>query len=113
MTTSIFYLKFKENNENDMAAHGICFDFYYRPKPRQTGQKGCRAFVDTHLAGKHDHCCLLQNKNGTFCKRNIDKMTYFSKEVHRCISKEKVPISETMGDFRVQFFVQMRYEHKL
>ena len=28
ITTSIFYFKFKENNENDMAAHAICFDFY-------------------------------------------------------------------------------------
>ena len=36
ITTSILYLKFKENNENDltqgqacpcMTAHGICFDF--------------------------------------------------------------------------------------
>ena len=27
ITTTIFYLKFKENNENDMAAHVICFDF--------------------------------------------------------------------------------------
>ena len=26
-TISIFYLKFKENNKNYMAAHGICFDF--------------------------------------------------------------------------------------
>ena len=32
-----------------MAAHGICFDFYYQPKPRQTGQNGCRVFVDTHF----------------------------------------------------------------
>jgi hypothetical protein len=44
----IFHLK-KENNENDMSAHGICFDFYYWPKPRGTGQNGCRAFVDTRL----------------------------------------------------------------
>ena len=49
---TIFYLRSKENNENDMAAHGLCFDFYYRPKPRQTGQNGCLAFVDTCLAGK-------------------------------------------------------------
>ena len=27
ITTSIFYLEFKGSNENDMAAHGICFDF--------------------------------------------------------------------------------------
>jgi hypothetical protein len=40
ITTSIFCLEFKENNENDMVAHGICFDFYYWPKPRQTGQNG-------------------------------------------------------------------------
>ena len=35
ITTSIFHLKFKENNENDMAAHGICFDFYYWTNLRQ------------------------------------------------------------------------------
>ena len=49
ITTSILYLKFKENSQNDKAAHGICFDFYYQPKPRQTGQNGCQAFVDTRL----------------------------------------------------------------
>ena len=46
----------------------------------------------------------------TFCKRNIDKITYFQK---MCISKGKVTINETIDDFRVQLFVQMRYEHKL
>ena len=51
MTTTIFYLKFKENNKNDMAAHGNCFDFYYRPNLRQTGQNGCQVFVDARLAG--------------------------------------------------------------
>ena len=35
------------------------------------------------------------------------------KKVQRCILKEKVPINETIDDFRVQLFVQMRYEHKL
>ena len=29
MTTSIFYSKSNENNENDMAAHAFCFDFCY------------------------------------------------------------------------------------
>ena len=38
---------FKENNETDMAAHGICFDFYYRPKQSQLGQNGSVAAVDT------------------------------------------------------------------
>ena len=33
-----------------MAAHGICFDFYFWPKPRKIGQIGCRSFVDTGLA---------------------------------------------------------------
>ena len=51
ISTSIFYLKFKVNNENDIAAHGICFDFYYWPKPRRIGQNSCQAFVDTRLAG--------------------------------------------------------------
>ena len=27
--TIIYYLKFKENNENEMAVHAIYFDFYY------------------------------------------------------------------------------------
>ena len=26
-----------------MVAHGICFDFYYRPKPSQIGQNGSAA----------------------------------------------------------------------
>jgi hypothetical protein len=32
-----------------MAAHRVCFDFYYQPKPRQTGLNGCQVFVDTRL----------------------------------------------------------------
>ena len=50
ITTSIFHLQFQENNENDMAAHGICFDFYYRPKPSQIGQNGSAAAADAPLA---------------------------------------------------------------
>ena len=52
ITTSIFHLKFKENNENDMAAHGICFDFYYWPKPSQIGHNGSAAAADARLAAK-------------------------------------------------------------
>ena len=53
ITTSIFHLEVKENNENDMAAHGICFDFYYRPKLSQHGQNGsAAAAVDAHLADR-------------------------------------------------------------
>ena len=33
-----------------MAAHGICFDFYYRPKPSQIGQNGAAAAADARLA---------------------------------------------------------------
>ena len=50
ITTSIFYFKCKENNENDMAVHGICFDFYYRPKPSQIGQNSSAAAADACLA---------------------------------------------------------------
>ena len=39
-----------ENNENDMAAHGICFDFYYQPKPRKIEQNGLAAAADARLA---------------------------------------------------------------
>ena len=41
-----------------------------------------------------------------------EKLPIFKKD-QRCISKEIVPINETIDDFRVQLFVQMRYEHKL
>ena len=34
-----------------MAAHGICFDFYYRPKPSQIRQNGSAAAADARLAG--------------------------------------------------------------
>ena len=47
---SIFHLKFKENNVNDMVAHGICFDFYYRLKPSQIGENGSAAAADAPLA---------------------------------------------------------------
>ena len=49
ITTSIFHLNFKENNENDMAAHGIRFDFYYGPKPSKIGQNGSAAAADARL----------------------------------------------------------------
>jgi hypothetical protein len=34
-----------------MAAHGICFDFYYQPKSSQIGQNGLAAAADARLAG--------------------------------------------------------------
>ena len=37
-----------------MASHGICFDFYYWPKPSQTGQNGSAAAADAPLAGCND-----------------------------------------------------------
>ena len=33
-----------------MAAHEICFDFYYQPKPSQIGQNGSAAAADARLA---------------------------------------------------------------
>ena len=51
ITTSIFHLEFKENIENDIAVHGICFDFYYPPcKLSQIGQNGSAAAADACLA---------------------------------------------------------------
>ena len=38
------------SNENDIAVHGICFDFYYWPKPSQIGQNGSAAAADARLA---------------------------------------------------------------
>ena len=38
-----------------MAAHGICFDFYYRPKPSQIGQNSSAAAADAPLA-EDTHC---------------------------------------------------------
>ena len=38
-----------------MAAHGICFDFYYPPKPSQIWQNGSTSAADTHLAVKHKY----------------------------------------------------------
>ena len=32
-----------------MAAHGICFDFYYQPKPSQIGQNSLAAAADARL----------------------------------------------------------------
>ena len=61
ITTSIFYLKFKENNENGMGAHGICFDFYYRPKPSQIGKNSSAAAADAHLAVVDIHKNILMH----------------------------------------------------
>jgi hypothetical protein len=48
ITTSIFYLKFKESNENDMTAHAIIFDFCNQPLPSRTGQNTQQALAATH-----------------------------------------------------------------
>ena len=44
-----------------MAANGICFDFYYRPKPSQTGQNGSAAAADARLPGTptENHVLLI------------------------------------------------------
>ena len=47
ITTSILYLKFKVNNENDMAAHAICFYFCFCRQASQIKQNSCRASADT------------------------------------------------------------------
>jgi hypothetical protein len=41
-------------NENDMAAHGICFVFYYQPKLSQIGQNISAAAVDARLSGYNE-----------------------------------------------------------
>ena len=46
-TTSVFYLKFKENNENDMAAHAFWAVFCSSQRPSQIGptaEKGGAVF---------------------------------------------------------------------
>ena len=42
-----------------MAAHGICFDFYYWAKPSQIGQNGSAAAADARLAANRTqiHVC--------------------------------------------------------
>ena len=35
-----------------MAAHGICFDFYYWPKPSQMWQNGSAVAADARLTAK-------------------------------------------------------------
>ena len=52
-----------------MAAHGICFDFYYRPKPSQIGQNGSAAAADTRLAAK----CLLSYSIVCACSSVTEK----------------------------------------
>jgi hypothetical protein len=45
--TSIFYLHFKENNENNMAAHAIYFDFYYCQQQSTMAALPAKGFADT------------------------------------------------------------------
>ena len=40
-----------------MAALGICFDFYYWPKPREIGQNGSAAAADDRLTD-----CIAQRR---------------------------------------------------
>jgi hypothetical protein len=44
-----FVIYQKENNENDMTAYAICFDFCYQPQPSQTRQIRCQAPAVTRL----------------------------------------------------------------
>ena len=46
--TSIFYLTFKENNKNDLAARAICFDFYCCQQLSTMEALPAKAFADTH-----------------------------------------------------------------
>ena len=50
ITTSIFYLELIENYENDMAAHGICFDFQPSRRPSTITALPAKAFADARLA---------------------------------------------------------------
>ena len=45
ITTSILYLKFKENSQNDKAAHGICFDFLLKFIYSEKATKFCEIFT--------------------------------------------------------------------
>ena len=44
------YSNFKENNEHDMATHGIRFDFQPSQQMSKTGQNAYQAAADAHLA---------------------------------------------------------------
>jgi hypothetical protein len=54
ITTTIFYLRNKVNNDNDMAAHAICFYFHFCQQPSRIGQNSCRALADIKGTGKKD-----------------------------------------------------------
>ena len=49
--------------ENDMAQHGICFDFYYRPEQSQFRQNNSAAAVDAHLSGSSLRYEKMKEKN--------------------------------------------------
>jgi hypothetical protein len=48
-TASIFYSKFKENNENDTAANGICFDFRPSQQPIKQGRTAAEQLLTLAL----------------------------------------------------------------
>ena len=51
-----------------MAAHEICFDFYYRPKPCHTGQNGSAAAAEARLAA------IYENLFETICDASYASM---------------------------------------
>ena len=65
-----FRLKSKENNENDMAAHEIYFDFLPCRQPSKTEQNGCRAAADAHPTGvsKVLSHCNFNSPQGTIVR---------------------------------------------
>ena len=44
-------------------------------------------------------------------KEILTKLPIYKKRSKVQFKRKKVPINETIDDFRVQLFVQMRYEH--
>ena len=60
-----------------MAAHGICFDFYYRPKPSQIGQNDSAAAADARLAGPRQG----KTKNNNYSIRGCNEADFANSKV--------------------------------
>jgi hypothetical protein len=69
--TIIYYLKFKENNENEMAVHAIHFDFYYCKQLSTMAALPAKAFADTCSPTNQGAATERWRRRGSFARSTV------------------------------------------
>ena len=72
-----------------MVAHGICFDLYYRPKLRQTGQNGLAALTNQVVCVKKELLLSLGKRMDIKHIWATFKLLYFTDLIQDIFQHEK------------------------